>query len=109
MTSERIAILESMSWWEWVASWISKFAKVKKQVRKYDETPPVSHPTLGDWINNQRIAYKVWQARLCGVIDRHRSGKCYMDQERAVKLESLEPWSWEPFKDAWQVKYQKLG
>ncbi len=31
-----------------------------------------------------------------------------MDEERAIKLESIPGWSWEPLEDNWEAKYQEL-
>ena len=99
MTAERIVILESMAWWIWdaqQAAWEFNFAELEKYVEKYGEIPLRSHPTLGDWVNDQRRARRAWQAHRNGETDKYKYVAHYMDQERADKLQSLKPWSWEP-------------
>ena len=98
MTAERNIILESMSWWVWdalEAAWESKFAELEKYVAKYGEIPPVSHPTLGNWVDRQRIARRAWKARSDGEIDKYRNVTHYMDEERARKLEKVPGWKWD--------------
>ena len=61
MTSERIAILESMSWWVWdayEAAWESSFADLKEYVEKYHDIRQLTDPTLGSWVYTQRKAYQ---------------------------------------------------
>ena len=69
MTPERISVLESMSWWVWdalEAAWEAKFEELQEYVKTHGEIPPISHPTLGPWVNTQRKAYRAWQGRLNG-------------------------------------------
>ena len=76
MTVERISLLESMSRWVWdaqEAAWQSNFAELEKYIAKYGEIPLSGHPTLGGWVDNQRTAYKAWQARLRGETDKYTS------------------------------------
>jgi hypothetical protein len=111
MTPERIAILESMSWWVWdalEAAWEAKFEELQEYVKKHGEIPSQSHPTLGDWIANQRIAYRAWQARLSGETAKYQGVEVIMTEERAAKLDSVPGWSWDPLEDNWEAKYQEL-
>ena len=66
ITAERVEILESIPWWVWnvnEAAWESKFQELKEYSDEYGETPPRSHPTLGHYVDNQRMAYRAMQAR----------------------------------------------
>jgi hypothetical protein len=111
MTPERIHILESMSWWVWdalEAAWESQFEELQEYVKKQGEIPPVSHPTLGDWIDNQRSAYRAWQGRLNGETEKYQGVNHIMTEERAAKLESVPGWLWDPVEDNWEAKYQEL-
>jgi hypothetical protein len=111
MTPERIAILESMPWWVWdafEAAWEAKFEELQEYVKKHGEIPSPSHPTLGDWVNNQRTAYRAWQARLSGETEKYQDVTNIMTEERAAKLESVPGWSWDPIEDNWEAKYQEL-
>jgi len=98
MTPERIAILESMSWWIWDAQeavWQEKFEEFVDYVKRTGKIPPVSHPTLGVWVSNQRIAHQAWKARLNGEIEKYRDVTNCMNEERAGKLESVPGWKWD--------------
>jgi len=98
MTPERIAILESMSWWIWdpyEAAWQEKFEELVDYVDRTGEIPPVSHPTLGYWVDNQRMAYKAWKARQNGETEKYKGVLNYMNEERAKKLESIWCWKWD--------------
>lgn len=103
MTAKRVMVLESISWWVWdvyEASWESYFAKVKEFAEQNGEIPFQSHPTLGEWINNQRMAYRAWQAELNGEKENYANVTNIMNKDRANKLESLPCWTWEPSEDA---------
>jgi hypothetical protein len=112
MTPERIATLQSMSWWiwdAWEAAWQSSFDEIVDYVKsKVGEIPSQSHPNLGKWVDTQRTAYKAWQARLHGETEKYKDVTHYMDEERARKLESIPGWSWDPIEDNWEGNYQEL-
>jgi len=111
MTPERIGTLESMSWWSWHPledEWQSKFEELVDYVEKTDKIPPRSHPALGFWVNNQRQAFKAWQACKHGETEKHKDINSNMDEERARKLESVPGWLWDPIEDNWEAKYQEL-
>jgi len=98
MTPERIGILESMSWWIWdayEAAWQEKFEELVDSVNETGEIPPQSHPTLGYWVNNQRVAHRAWKGHRSGGAEKYKSVTNCMDEERAKKLETVPGWKWE--------------
>jgi hypothetical protein len=111
MTPERIFVLESMPWWSWdahEAAWEDKFEELQEYV-KHGKIPPASHPTLGNWVHTQRMAYRAWQGRSNGGdLEGYHDVTHIMNEERAAKLESVPGWLWDPREDSWEAKYQEL-
>ncbi|KAL4519349.1 hypothetical protein Ndes2526A_g00438 [Nannochloris sp. 'desiccata'] len=100
-----------MSWWSWdaqEAAWQSRFEELVEEVQRTGKIPPISHPTLGNWVHTQRKAYKAWQARVHGETEKYKGVTHYMDQAHADQLESIPGWSWDPLADNWEANYGAL-
>ena len=111
MDEERAAKLKPLPGWSWEPredAWEANYQLLLNYVRQLNKIPSRSHPTLGKWVTTQRQAYRAWQARLNGEMDKYSSVAYYMDEERATKLDSLPGWSWEHLEDEWEEKYQEL-
>ena len=95
MDEERAAKLDSLPGWSWEpyeAAWEAKFKELVEYVHEHKKIPPVSHSTLGYWVNNQRIAYQAWKARSNEEAENYRTVTHYMDEKRAAKLEAVPGW-----------------
>jgi hypothetical protein len=111
MDKERARKLESIPGWSWDPiedNWEANYQELLKYVAAHNKLPSRSHPTLGKWVNTQRTAYRAWQARLHGEIEKYKNVDTFMDEERARKLESIPAWSWDPIEDNWEANYQEL-
>lgn len=84
LSLERIQALEAIGveWNVYEERWDRMFERLKTAARKRHGDPnvPLSYPVLGNWLNNQRIAY--------------RAGK--MAADRAQALEALGVWWYMP-------------
>ena len=92
MDNERAAALEAVEGWTWVgrdddAVWQAKLEELTAHIAEHGALPLLSHPSLGMWISNQRVAYKAWKAD-------KPSRAAMMDNERAAALEAVEGWAW---------------
>jgi len=99
LSSERIALLESLKSWSWdpfIDQWNDGFQKLKAYAIENDHArPPRDFQTqdgfgLGDWVNTQR------------------KKKDKLTPKRKQLLESLKSWSWDPFTDQWNEGFERL-
>ncbi len=90
----RTFLLEKTSsiWEEWFAR-IESFAKANGHCRPKREAIDASERELAGWVMKQRNLYN--------------QGK--LQQERILKLENLQFWTWDPFETQWLEYFEKLA
>lgn len=90
-----IAKLQSLDNWMWDPSdnsWESKCDKLAAYLIEHSfQLPPQAHE-LGPWVNQQRQKYKKNQIR----------------EDRRLRLEKLEGWSWSQLEENWNSKFRLL-
>jgi hypothetical protein len=135
-TPERMAILESMLWWNSKEdAWQFKFEEVVEYVEKHGEIPPEDHP-LGKWLDTQRRAYKTWEKSSKKKPKKGKYGRYYTSQailqnndhwerfeilkavpgwsraynpwERIEILKSVPGWSRDSKEENWKANYQEV-
>lgn len=80
--------------------WNTNFQLLEAYVKEHQAYPSTDSGSLGDWLSNQRRAYK-----------RRAYNNETLSKERIDSLESLSkwsPWSWDPLTDKWNENFQLL-
>ena len=93
LSDERIAMLEQLAGWEWYpyeAEWRRKFESLSELAMQNGSLTTANRigisQTLRTWSSAQRTAYI----------------KGNLDQQKIVLLESINGWTWDPLKSAWE-------
>jgi superfamily II DNA or RNA helicase len=73
-------------------SWDETFGKLQAYVKKHQNYPTQKNKDLYNWITKQRGDYKKGQ----------------LTKKRALKIESLPGWSWDPIGDIWDKNFEEL-
>jgi len=94
MSAERKARLEALGWWVWDtldAAWSTNFDEIVAFYEANGRIPTRSTSgALGAWVNKQRTR------------------RATMTQERKARLDALEWWVWDTLVDAWATKFDEL-
>ena len=101
LSPERVALLESLPGWSWDAfadKWDRNVAALTRFVERegHSRVPRYQRESglaLGAWVQTRRDDYRAGQ----------------LPKERALLLESLPGWSWDPFADKWHRFFAALA
>jgi hypothetical protein len=99
LSPERIARIETLAGWEWYpfdAEWREKYESLRAVAIQdgslSNVAPSRISQTLRTWSSAQRTAYKLKK----------------LDEEKIALLESIEGWTWDPLKSAWERGFNEL-
>ena len=82
-----ILVRSSTENWKEVYGMLLRYAEEEGHAR-----PPIAYPTIGKWINKQRVLFKQGQ----------------LPKERIRLLETLPGWTWDVLEYEWQESYDQL-